>query len=506
VTQFATPLVAAFAIALAVAAIIEVPGLRTGLNFADEGYLWYGTQQVLNGRVPIRDFRAYDPGRYYWCALFCLIFGRRNLSLRLAMLALRVVTLALAAWLIHRATGDLLATAFWTLALGACSPPWYKQTEVFFSVAAVATATLFIEAPTFAMHAVTGGFAGLSLLFGLNLALYNAAGLVGTWLFAIARSGYEGSTPLLWFTAGVLAGLSPSVVMFATVPALWRAYWRHKVLPVLGRGSANLRVPIPWLWRPTPPQVAGPLYHKRVVKIGFTALPLFYLAMLGWLLLRPPPDSPWVGVATASACIGACYMHYAMSRADPEHLWLAFAPFVIGIASVSPRGGLGALLAVCAGITAFGSVHASVNEAVLRRRHPDWFTRYQVGSDEFWLLKDSVDRLESIREAVEAHTREGDPVLFVPLLVTLYPLWSRRIPIYDMFCVHAAAPGAEDAMIDSLEREHVRLAVVWNAALDGLEERRFSRTHPQVWRYLECEFEPIRLISPHVDFHCFVRP
>ncbi len=336
-TQFATLLVA-FAIALAVAAIIDVPGLRTGLNVADEGYLWYGTQQVLTGRVPIRDFRAYDPGRYYWCALFCLIFGRRNLSLRLAMLALRVVTLALVAWLIHRATGDLLATAFWTLALSACSPPWYKHTEVFFSVAAVTAATLLIEAPTSAMHAVAGGFAGLSLLFGLNLALYNAAALAGASLVALARSGYEGSTPLLWFAAGVLAGLSPSVVMFATVPGLWRAYWRRKVMPVLRRGTTNLRVPIPWFWKATPPQGAGPSKHERFVKIGFTALPLFYLAMFAWLLLRPTPDSPWVRVATASACVGVCYMHYAMSRADSEHLWLSFAPFVIGIASVSPRG------------------------------------------------------------------------------------------------------------------------------------------------------------------------
>jgi len=295
-------------------------------------------------------------------------------------------------------------------------------------------------------------------------------------------------------------------VMFATVPGLWRAYWRHKVMPVLRRGTANLPVSIPWLWRATPPQVAGPSKHERFVKIGFTALPLFYLAMFAWLLLRPTPDSPWVHVATASVCVGVCYMHHAMSRADPEHLWLAFAPFVIGIASVSPRGGLGVLLAVCAAITAFASVHASVNEAVLRRRHPDWFTRYRVGSDEFWLPKDSVDLLESIREAVDARSREGDPVLFVPLLVTLYPLWSRRVPIYDMFCVHAAAPGAEDGMIDSLERENVRVAVVWNVALDGLEERRFSRTHPQVWRYLESEFEPFPLTSPRRDFHCFVRP
>lgn len=75
----------------------------TGLNLGDEGYLWHNAQRTLEGGVPIRDFRSYDPGRYYWSALWFAWLGPGLSSLRISLAAFQFLGLFAALLAIRRA-------------------------------------------------------------------------------------------------------------------------------------------------------------------------------------------------------------------------------------------------------------------------------------------------------------------------------------------------------------------------------------------------------------------
>ena len=470
--------------------------LRAPLG-ADEGYLWFGVQQLRKGRVPHRDFRSYEPGRYLWLALWMPLFGGGLAGLRAATHLLFAIALALALATLRQAALDWVVVVAAAVALTALSHPQHKQFEHGLVLLAWTTLAQLLLAPSVATLAWASGFVGLTLLFGFNLFLYCAAALAVV-LGHAAWSGALALTPanLAVACAAGLAGLLP-FAMFLSLPGFARSFYQRRIRAVLARGESNLPLPPPWPWRPVPRQLQG-LDRARRRAFQWT-----YLA----LLAVPLGAGAWaLGAAGAQAalCVPACALglfvfHHAASRADAPHVTQSLGPVcllaVLGAAALAPMASVA--------VAAFALWLVWPLQPWVQRRHaPAHFCRRGAGglAIDFHLgdarLLDAAVALCALR----AQDRAG---LFVaPAYPALYSLLMRDAPVYDTFCVYVADARAQQDMIDGIERAGVFAALVSDAAFDGREELRFSRTHPDVWAHLQAHFA--RQARPELGRDVFV--
>lgn len=482
-----------------------VPGIRIGLNLADEGYLWHGTLRVLQGEVPIRDFRAYDPGRYYWCGLWMRLLGRNLLSLRICLVASQVLGLAAGVSAVHIASGDWIAAILAGLAIAPWMHPRHKQIDFMFAMLAVLIAVMLVDNSTPSQYLLSGVFVGLSFFFGLNHGLYAGGScLLLVLILAACGQGLSYTVSLVWYALGVSCGMLPMLVMLLAVPGFARVYWQQKITRVLKRGTANLPLPIPWLWRSRPAQ----LKHLNewtgfIVSVVYTAMPLLFFVVFLTLALRYEQVAQQDLWTVAVSSVGVFYMHHAMSRADLSHLAQAIPPFIIALIvclMAIPFGWVGVVGVVIVSIWfiylkqgPFGTESTNMEKS-------------ELGGTTLWLTRAMGNYVCSMRDLIDNYTKPGDPVLIVPTLVTLYPLMDRKPAAYDIFCVYPAKDDEQLRMISQLESANMSFALINNATLDGRDELRFSNTHNLVWDYLRREYQALD-IGEHLpsSHHAFVR-
>lgn len=485
------------------------PGIKTGINLADEGYLWYGTLKVLEGAVPIRDFRAYDPGRYYWCALWMRLLGRNLLSIRIAMIAAQIVGLAMGVSAVLISTGEWMPAIFAGLALAAWMLPRYKQVDIFFPMAAALMAVMLVGNPIPSYYLLSGIFAGVCIFFGLNHGIYVGGGLSLLILIMISHGhGLALTESLAWYSLGLSIGILPVFAIFIFVPGLFHAYWQQKILKVFKRGATNLPLPIPWVWRPMSLHMKHlDRWTGHVVSAGFTFMPIFYGFIFLLAVLERNMASPQEWAVIAVSCVGVFYMHHAMSRADITHLAQASPPLIIGL--VINLFGFSYGWVMVGGLIAVSLwfIYRPQELFVKSLGRSNGLKRIEFEGNSLWLPEEMAQYLTKLRDLVEMHSKSGDPVLFVPKLVTLYTLLERRPAVYDIFCVYPATEEEQTLMINQLVTEGARLALIANHDVDSRDELRFSNTHPKVWEYLNREFTVMDITGQlPANHYVFVRP
>ncbi len=479
--------------ALALLSLVVVAAMfawqgRIGFDLADEGFLWYGTQRVMLGEVPLRDFMSYDPGRYYWSAAVMALMGDSGIvSLRIAAALFQVLGLFLALRMLARQLPRIdplwIALAAGTLTVWMF--PRHKLFDVTLSIALIAALAHLIAQPSARRYWLTGMWVGLAAAFGRNHGVYGAIGSLCAIVYLAGWRKPGGLLPALsWWAVGVRAGYLPVLLAVILAPGFGAAFF-DGIRFLFEVKATNLPTPVPWPWltpvgsQPWPESMRGIL-----VGLFFLATLVFGVLGIAWAVQARRRAAELSPVLLAAIFLALPYAHFAFSRADLGHLAQGIFPLLIGtlcIFSVRPT------LVRIAGTAAL--LLASL--LVMLPLHPGWqssraggWSEAQVGTDRLALDPDTKANAQLLNGMVEKYAAGQGTFIAAPHWPGAYAMFRRKSPMWEIYALFPRSAAFQMAEINRIDAAGPRFAVLTDVALDGREELRFRNTHPLEYRYV----------------------
>ncbi len=494
--RFRPVVTAALTAALLCGAQYWVTG-HIGLDLFDEGYLWYGVLGTAAGEIPLRDFQAYDPGRYFWCAAWSKLFGEGILALRLAGTLFQTIGLTCGLLAARRLTKNPALLVLIGCMLLLWMFPRYKVYESSLSLIAVLVITRLIEAPIIRRHFGTGLLVGAAALMGRNHGLYCA--LAATLAMALLWLKGRDSQPLrslAFFSGGVLTGYAPMLLLALFAPGFAESYLRS----ILEFNPLPIKIPWPWLLVEMYRNGAPPAPWLWATSWLYVLMCVGYPLGL-WLALRSDGEElTRRALLVASTCVGLFYAHHAMVRADLYHLAQGIHPLLLAMLAVPAALGWKARSAPTVAVFAVLVVATAV--VVHHVNLPAWQAHgfageganshrpYDAAGDELLLPTALADDLEQIERVVSETVPADEPLLVLPYQSVYYPLLGRRSPVWGIFFLRPGQGESDAEMIRKLEEKQVDWVLLVAGVLRGANAS-FPRQRPEVWDYLSREFATV---------------
>lgn len=472
-----------------------------GFNLWDEGFLWYGVQRVLLGEVPIRDFMAYDPGRYYWSAALTNIFGDNGImSVRAAVAVFQA--LGLFVGLLSVAQSEKLKNRadvlFWLMSVTTLVLwmfPRHKLFDISISILLIGVLTYLVSKPTPKRYLIVGACVGLVAVFGRNHGMYGTVGSLGviTWL-SIKNSSGPGfmKAVVLWGT-GVVIGFLPIVLMALLIPGFAIAFW-ESVRFLFEHKATNIPLPIPWPWTVNfAASSVGDAIRGVLIGLFFIGTLIFAGLSILWVVYRKFKEKPVPPTLVASAFLAFPYAHYAFSRADVGHLAQGVYPLLIGclvlLASARPRVKWPLAVALCG--ASFWVMHVF---------HPGWqcmaskqCVNVEISGRILQVDPGTANDIALLRQLAVQYAPSGQTFIATPFWPGAYALLERKSPMWEIYALFSRSESFEQKEIERIKASRPGFAFIFDFPLDGRDELRFKNTHPLINQYILNNFDPVSI-------------
>lgn len=468
-----------------------------GFNLWDEGYLWYGARQLAAGEVPIRDFMAYDPGRYYWAAGFFSLWGDSGIiALRASLTLFQFLGIYAGLWTISIALKQTAARHIIYLCVAAVTLmawmyPRHKIIDMSISMIVVAGVTCLLLKPSAKRYFLLGVLVGLAAVFGRNHGVYAAAAsftAMGWLAIKAPESDYRWKGIATWI-AGVVVGYLPVLAMCLIIPGYFAAFM-DTIIFMLEQGNTNLPLPVPWPWT-VGFGTAGVVIETRWFLIGicFIAILVFGVGALAWVFRERLCNRTARPEVVAVACAALPYAHFAFARPDVGHLAQGIYPLLLGIfvilAAVRSQASKMALGILTASASLF--ILAAWQPGVLSRTQDGW-KEVTVSGSTLSVDPSSAEAVDLLRSLTDSYAPDGRTVLVLPFWPGAYPLLERHAPLWEIYALSPRSEDFQRAEIERIKKSNPGFVLIFDMAMDGREELRFSNSHRLINDYIRSHF------------------
>jgi hypothetical protein len=479
-------------LAVATVAILFVWQGNKAFSLWDEGFLWYGAQRVTLGEVPIRDFMAYDPGRYYWVAAIMEICRNNGIMvLRVALAIFQAMGLSVGLLLIARTTkkqslGYLLIT---TLILTVWMFPRHKLCDISLSIFLIGVLTYLVENAVTRRYFFAGFWLGVIAVFGRNHGVYGAISSLAVigWL-SIKRS--EGSNPargLLFWSAGVVIGYCPVLLMMLLFPGFAPAFLED-VGYLFEIKATNIPIPVPWPWRvhftSLPVEEA---IRNTLIGSFFVGMLIFGVLSVLWVIKQKLLRRPVCPTLVAASFLALPYAHFAYSRADISHLAQGIFPTMVGILTLLSRqpARIKWPLTLTLGVTSIWVMYVF---------QPGWECRadrcvsVDISHDALLIDPATASDISLLRALADRYAQRGRSFIAAPFWPGAYALLERKAPMLEIYPLLARSKAFELDEIKRIEAAQPGFVLIDDTPLDGRDALRFKNTHPLIYQYISNNF------------------
>lgn len=480
-----------------------------GFSLWDEGYLWYGTQRVMAGEVPMRDFMAYDIGRYYWsAAVMCILGDNGIVALRVATTIFQGIALSIGLVVLARGSAKQ-SLLFWLLAtitLLAWMAPQYRLFDISLPIILVGTLSYLVEKPSGRRYFLTGLIVGLAAVFGKNHGVYGLAGSLSAIAYLSIRreSGPSMIKALLTWLLGVAAGYLPVLVFLVVVPGFSSALW-ESVRNLFENKATNFPLPVPWPWMVPFNQLPFFEMLRGVTQgIFFVAICVFGLLGIIWAIRQKLQDKQASPALISSICLALPYAHYAFSRADLSHLAPGIPPFLMGVLALlvsQPTKVKLPLVALLCGASLL----------IMFPRHSGAYcyltqkcVSTNIAGDELNVDLGTASNLAALNKLAERYANGDRTFIAVPFWPGAYAALGRRSPMWEIFIDFPQSQTFQQAEIERIKAANPGFAIINNRPLDGRDDLRFRNTLPLVYQYIIDNFEPLNGISQNPEVQVYI--